>query len=345
MIRGKHVHPIEAQRTAAGRHLLSMTLIVIAACGDDDDTQATTAEAGATTTAAGETETTTAASGGGGGGDTTETTEGGTDKPAGATSAGERASEDPATRSRAARWCTGRGRHGQPVGALQARARRAARDVLKAVSDALFTMTRTASRCRCSSRPSNTTPTTREWTMHVRDGIKFHDGKPLDGAAVKFNIDTCRASPLTASAYRRSSASRPRAKTSRCSREGPWVALPYVLLDQGTCAFMFSPKWLGSLAERAAAHRGLGGLRRRVGGHASDRRRRSSRSAWAPSSTSRTPRATATPSWPSATPTTGGGPNGITAEDLPYLDKIEFVVAVDEDGRQLRALGRLRRRW
>ena len=29
--------------------------------------------------------------------------------------------------------------------------------------------------------------------MHVRDGIKFHDGKPLDGDAVKFNIDTVPA--------------------------------------------------------------------------------------------------------------------------------------------------------
>ena len=67
-----------------------MTFLVIASCGDDDDTS--TAEA--TTTAAGETETTTAASEGGGGGDTTATTEGGTDKPAGAVSAGERTSED-----------------------------------------------------------------------------------------------------------------------------------------------------------------------------------------------------------------------------------------------------------
>ena len=25
--------------------------------------------------------------------------------------------------------------------------------------------------------------------MHVRDGIKFHDGEVLDGDAVKFNLD------------------------------------------------------------------------------------------------------------------------------------------------------------
>ena len=33
--------------------------------------------------------------------------------------------------------------------------------------------------------------------MHIRDGITFHDGTPLDGAAVKFNIESCQYSPLT----------------------------------------------------------------------------------------------------------------------------------------------------
>ena len=37
-----------------------------------------------------------------------------------------------------------------------------------------------------------------EWTLTIREGITFHDGTPLDGAAVKFNIDACRAAPLTA---------------------------------------------------------------------------------------------------------------------------------------------------
>ena len=45
-----------------------------------------------------------------------------------------------------------------------------------------------------------------EWTMTIRDGIKFHDGTPLDGAAVKFNIDACRAAPLTAGGAARRSA-------------------------------------------------------------------------------------------------------------------------------------------
>ena len=28
-----------------------------------------------------------------------------------------------------------------------------------------------------------------EWTLNIREGISFQDGTPLDGAAVKFNID------------------------------------------------------------------------------------------------------------------------------------------------------------
>ena len=51
------------------------------------------------------------------------------------------------------------------------------------------------------------------WTLTVRDGITFHDGTPLDGAAVKFNIDATRSSPLTAGAYRPiAETSRPRAR-------------------------------------------------------------------------------------------------------------------------------------
>ncbi len=54
-----------------------------------------------------------------------------------------------------------------------------------------------------------------EWTLTIKDGIKFHDGTPLDGEAVKFNIDACRAAPLTAGgAPRRSGTSRRRVRRS-----------------------------------------------------------------------------------------------------------------------------------
>ncbi|MCJ7672758.1 MAG: ABC transporter substrate-binding protein [Acidimicrobiia bacterium] len=34
-----------------------------------------------------------------------------------------------------------------------------------------------------------------EWTIGLRDGVQFHDGTPLDAAAVKLNLDAYRAAP------------------------------------------------------------------------------------------------------------------------------------------------------
>ena len=39
-----------------------------------------------------------------------------------------------------------------------------------------------------------------EWTITLRPDIRFHDGSPLDAAAVKLNIDTRKAQPLTGGA-------------------------------------------------------------------------------------------------------------------------------------------------
>jgi ABC-type transport system substrate-binding protein len=38
------------------------------------------------------------------------------------------------------------------------------------------------------------------WTIELRDGVTFHDGTPLDGAAVKKDLDAVRASALTGAA-------------------------------------------------------------------------------------------------------------------------------------------------
>ena len=38
-----------------------------------------------------------------------------------------------------------------------------------------------------------------QWKFTLRDGITFHDGTPFDAAAVKVNIDACRAAPLSRS--------------------------------------------------------------------------------------------------------------------------------------------------
>ena len=33
------------------------------------------------------------------------------------------------------------------------------------------------------------------WTIGLRDGVKFHDGTPVDAAAVKLNLDSIRGAP------------------------------------------------------------------------------------------------------------------------------------------------------
>jgi peptide/nickel transport system substrate-binding protein len=43
-------------------------------------------------------------------------------------------------------------------------------------------------------------PDFKQWKIKVKSGIKFHDGLPLDGAAVVANIEGHRCSPLTATA-------------------------------------------------------------------------------------------------------------------------------------------------
>ena len=88
-----------------------------------------------------------------------------------------------------------------------------------------------------------------EWTLHIREGITFHDGTPLDGAAVKFNIDANRASPLTAGALT------PIDTVTASGQDvvitikgGPWVALPNYL-TYGSIGYVLSPTWLASLPD------------------------------------------------------------------------------------------------
>ncbi len=47
-----------------------------------------------------------------------------------------------------------------------------------------------------------------QWTITLRDGIKFHDGTPLDADAVKANIDAWRKGSSTARSTRTSPTSR-----------------------------------------------------------------------------------------------------------------------------------------
>lgn len=164
----------------------------------------------------------------------------------------------------------------------------------------------------------------KSWTMSVRDGIKFHDGTPLDGAAVAYNLNTCRMSPLTGPALSHISDVTSDGQSVTISYTFPEALGPASLNSSTQCGFMFSPTWLQTLAsnpllndeQRAAA---TGNPTALVGVGAF--------------------------TFESYTPGNGNsfiatrnadywrGENGITGEELPYLDEIEFVVSVDIQGR------------
>jgi peptide/nickel transport system substrate-binding protein len=170
------------------------------------------------------------------------------------------------------------------------------------------------------------------WTLHIRSGIKFQDGTPLDGDAVKFNLDSCRFSPLTATAFSTvDTVTTSGQDVTITTKGGPWVVLP-AYLTYGSCAYMLSKQWLSSLP---------------------DVPQRNEKSPAYDATLAATP-ANGDPQKPvglgaftfeSYTPGNGNafkavrnpdywrGPKGITGEDLPYLDAIEAVVYVDVDSR------------
>ncbi len=85
------------------------------------------------------------------------------------------------------------------------------------------------------------------WTLAVRDGIEFHDGTPLDAEAVAFNLQTCRAAPLTGPDLVEISTVEVVDGDVVVTMSNPWSSFP-MLLAGSACTFVLSPTWLASLA-------------------------------------------------------------------------------------------------
>ena len=166
-----------------------------------------------------------------------------------------------------------------------------------------------------------------EWTFVLRDGITFHDGEPFDAAAAKLNIDSCRFSSLTGPALSTIADTQADGQTLTITMSSSWAPFPFNMAG-GQCSYMFSPKWLSSLE---------------------DLPQRNADAAFFDADIAAVP-ADGDPTAPvglgaftfvSYEPGNGNsfiaernedywrGPNGITGEELPYLDRIEMVVAVD----------------
>ncbi|MEM9033977.1 MAG: ABC transporter substrate-binding protein [Actinomycetota bacterium] len=164
-----------------------------------------------------------------------------------------------------------------------------------------------------------------QWTITVREGITFHDGTPLDGAAVKDNIDACRLSSLTGPGYFFIADTVADGQTVTLTTTLPYVAVKEAFADM-VCSRMFSPTWMRTLAtfpllseDEAAAATGDQAAPVGTGpfvfesftpGNGNSFRAVRNEDYWR-----------------------GDGPSSLTNEGLPYLDAVELVVAVDIQGR------------
>lgn len=323
---------------------LAACAIAVAACSSDKEAATTTAGSNATTTAA-STESTTASTSGGGTESTTASTGGGTESTTASTGGG--GGSVPAGNpdsNHAPEDTAGDPAHGgdlvvgidsdsaNPWAPYRVSCAGSCYAILAAISDPLLAVNKDNEPVPNLVQTVDHNADYTQWTFHLRDGIKFQDGTPLDADAVKFNIDSCRASSLTGSAYA------PIANVTANGMDvvmdlqgGPWVALPSYFAG-GQCSYMFSKQWLESL---------------------SDVPQRNDKSSVYDATLAATP-ANGDPTKPvglgaftfqSYSPGNGNsfkatrnedywrGKNGITGEDLPYADTYEAVVYVDADSR------------
>jgi peptide/nickel transport system substrate-binding protein len=199
------------------------------------------------------------------------------------------------------------------------------RMIFRAITDALFITAEDGSLVPYLVDSVEPSADFTQWTMTIKDGIFFHDGTPLDGAAVKYNIDACRRSPLTGAAFIGLNDVTAEGQTVTMTYGQPDAVGPKVLRAE-TCGFMFSPTWMATLAnnplltaDEAAAATGDPAAPVGLGAFVFD--------SYTPGNGNSFVATRNADYW------RGNGPNSLTDEGLPYLDAVEFAVAVDVQGR------------
>jgi len=83
------------------------------------------------------------------------------------------------------------------------------------------------------------------WTITLRPGVEFHDGAPVDAAAVAANLNAVKASPTTGftlGAMEEATATGELDVT--VTMNTPWAAFPFILIGQ--TGFMVSPDTIGT---------------------------------------------------------------------------------------------------
>ncbi|MFI5046555.1 MAG: ABC transporter substrate-binding protein [Acidimicrobiia bacterium] len=73
-----------------------------------------------------------------------------------------------------------------------------------------------------------------QWTINLRDGVKFHDGTPVDAAAIKQNFDAYQASPLIGTALQNVGSVTVNSPTQlTVTTKTPWPEFPWALYLDG----------------------------------------------------------------------------------------------------------------
>ena len=203
--------------------------------------------------------------------------------------------------------------------------------MMASVSDPLFTATAEGEIAPVLVESYESNEDATEWTLQIREGITFHDGTPLDGAAVEFNMETCQYAPLTAAALTWIKDISSSGQTVTITTNEPFVAMPRGFTER-QCAYMMSPTWMRTLPDVP---------QRTEGSPIYDAELAAEPATGDPAQ----PVGLGAYVFESYTPGNGNsfklvrnedywrGPNGITGEELPYLDSVEGVVAVDIDSR------------
>ena len=170
-----------------------------------------------------------------------------------------------------------------------------------------------------------------KWSLRIRDGIRFHDGTPLTGEAVAYNLNLCKIGQLTGTAFVGVEEIIGHGQTVTVTSSQPFATgfAPYLRAE--SCGFMFSPAWLETLPNNPLYSSPFSPL------SPQERAEGMAEAAGDPAA----PVGLGAFRFVSYTPGNGNsflaernpdywrGADGITGEDLPYLDEIEFVVAVD----------------
>jgi peptide/nickel transport system substrate-binding protein len=174
-----------------------------------------------------------------------------------------------------------------------------------------------------------------EWTLTMREGVIDHLGDPFDANAVAYNINVCRASAGRGQDFTLvTDVEVVDDLTVTFTLSQSWAAFPAAALDTPCGTHMMAPGWLKTLESNP-----LRAESRFTGTDLIDQETVDT----PPDGDQAAPMSMGAFRFVEYTPGNGNGmlverfedywrgdgPNSVTGEGLPYLDSIEFVIAVD----------------